>query len=508
MYKNRKVLLLIVLSLAIFKTNAQTVATTEGPVKIYHEEGLIKVYNIPYAQPPVKELRWKAPLSPLKRTEVWDGKGRNTVCAQVRNQVLFAPEPFGAVTGSEDCLYLDIVAPENRAKTHPVIVWIHGGSNKYGSKSDEAYDAEVLAKNTGAVVVKVNYRLGILGGLFLPDMYGDDSETTTGNYLLLDLIQSLKWIRSNIASFGGDASNITLMGESAGCIDIWGLLLSPLSHGLYHKVICSSGFPLIISKRKARRESKAALMKVLIKTGKVTREKEARQFLENVSSKELRQLLYNLDAETLVKTSESFTPALVDDGHVLKKHGLFVVNKSHTASVPMIVGTTQNEASYFLVSKGSGMSYNELWNAINEGNNIDKVERFVESEDYSDYWKKVESTTKKLLALVNFHYKRYNRINPNMYKYQFDVTPNNSPWKELLGSTHASDVIYLFGKEKFRDENFFVFLEPSDLDTFRAQVNGFHSFMKSFIETGVPGNVNGTTWGNWNRKPENILHVN
>ena len=112
------------------------------------------------------------------------------------------------------------------------------------------------------------------------------------------------------------------------------------------------------------------------------------------------------------------------------------------------------------------------------------------------------------MALVNFHYRRYNRFNPNIYKYQFDVKSDNSPWKELFGSTHASDIIYLFGKEKFRDENFFTFLEPSDLDTFRAQVKDFHSYIKNFIETGDPGNVNGISWNSWDRKPENILHIN
>ncbi|MEE1963926.1 carboxylesterase family protein [Allomuricauda taeanensis] len=503
----RGILLLAILGFVVIMANAQTISTTEGPVKVYNEEGLIKAYNIPYAQSPINELRWKAPQPPLKRTAVWDGKGRNTVCAQVRNQVLFAPEPFGEVTGNEDCLYLDIVAPEDRDKTHPVIVWIHGGSNKYGSKSDEVYDAEVLAKNTRAVIVKVNYRLGILGGLYLPQINDSTTETSAGNYLLLDLIQSLKWIRSNISAFGGDASNITLMGESAGCIDIWGLMLSPLSQGLYHKAICSSGFPLVVSKRKARKQSKAALMELLLKTGQANGEKEARHFLRGKNSQKLQKRLYNLDTKTLVKASESFSPKLVDDGYILKSHGLFAVKKSQTANVPMLTGTTKNEATYFLAGKGVGMSYSELWKAVNEGENIDKVEKFIESEDYSDYWKKAESTTKKLLALVNFHYKRYNRFNPDIYKYQFDVKPYNSSWKELFGSTHASDVIYLFGKEKFRDENFFTFLEPSDLDIFRAQVKEFHSYIKNFIETGNPGNVNGTTWENWNRKPENILHI-
>nr|WP_319571078.1 carboxylesterase family protein [uncultured Draconibacterium sp.] len=504
----REILLLTILGFVSIMANAQTILTTEGPVKIYYETGLIKAYNIPYAQPPINELRWKAPQPPLKRTSVWDGKGRNTVCAQVRNQVLFAPEPFGAVTGSEDCLYLDIVAPGNSEKLHPVIVWIHGGSNKYGSKSDEAYDAEVLAKNTDAVVVKVNYRLGILGGLYLPGINGSATELSAGNYLLLDLIQALKWIRSNISAFGGDASNITLMGESAGCIDIWGLLLSPLSQDLYHKAICSSGFPLVVSKRKARKQTKNALVELLLKTRQVTTEKEARHFIRKKNRKELQNLLYNVDTETLVKVSESFSPKLVDDGYVLKSHGLFAVKKSRTANVPILVGTTQNEASYFLLSKGTGMSYSELWRAINNGEHIGKIEGFIKSDAYSDYWRNVESTTKKLLTLVNFHYRRYNRFNPDIYKYQFDVKPDNSPWKELFGSTHASDVIYLFGKEKFQDENFFKFLEPQDVGYFREQVNSFHGYIKNFIETGEPGNVNGATWNNWNRKPENILHVN
>ncbi len=148
--------------------------------------------------------------------------------------------------GSEDCLYLNIWRPANRHDDLPVIVFVHGGSNVSGYTADPVYDGAALAKAAHAVVVTVNYRLGIFGFLNLPQLKsGVDPSEDSGNFALLDIIKALKFVRHNIERFGGDPHRVTLMGQSAGAIDVYALLTSPLvvnaHRKLFHRAVPLSG---------------------------------------------------------------------------------------------------------------------------------------------------------------------------------------------------------------------------------------------------------------------------
>jgi para-nitrobenzyl esterase len=191
--------------------------------------------GLPYAAPPVGELRWKAPQPVAPWKDVRQATAFGPRCPQVRifADMVFRDEP------SEDCLYLNVWAQET-AKGQPVMVWIHGGGFVTGSASEPRQDGERLAAR-GVVVVGINYRLGVLGFLSHPELTKESGRGASGNYGLLDQIAALQWVKRNIAAFGGDPANVTIFGESAGSFAVSALMASPLSQGLFHRAIGESG---------------------------------------------------------------------------------------------------------------------------------------------------------------------------------------------------------------------------------------------------------------------------
>ncbi len=202
----------------------------------------IRVFKgIPYAKPPVDNLRWKPPQAPVAWSGVRPATEFGHVCMQLpypETSLYFSP----AKPMSEDCLYLNVWtgAKSAAAERRPVMVWIHGGAFTRGSGALPTYDGELLASK-GVVVVTVNYRLGIFGFLAHPDLTRESDVKASGNYALLDMVKALEWVKQNIATFGGDPSKVTIFGESAGSFAVNLLQASPLARGLFHRVIGESG---------------------------------------------------------------------------------------------------------------------------------------------------------------------------------------------------------------------------------------------------------------------------
>lgn len=214
---------------------AQTVQTTSGHVRGVTEGGVEIYRGIPYAAAPVGDLRWMPP----KPAPAWKG-----VRDAAKYQPMCPQPPFGdaPITQpmSEDCLFLNIwTTPEADAGKKPVMVFIHGGAYEGGSGSDPLYDGATLAKK-GVVAVTLNYRLGTLGFLAHPALSAASTEHASGNYGMLDQIAALQWVQKNIGAFGGDASQVTIFGESAGGNAVMMLMASPLAKGLFSKVIAQS----------------------------------------------------------------------------------------------------------------------------------------------------------------------------------------------------------------------------------------------------------------------------
>jgi para-nitrobenzyl esterase len=207
------------------------VMTEYGPVQGASEAGLTVYRGIPFAAPPLGDLRWRAPQPHAK----WN---------EVRPAVKFAPDPYqgdGKGNVGEDCLYVNVWTPAKSADDRlPVLVWIYGGGFSFGSTSTPVHDGEHLARK-GVVLVSLNYRVGPLGFLAHPDLSAESPQHVSGNYGLLDQIAGLRWVQKNIAAFGGDPGKVTIFGESAGGISVSMLCASPLAKGLFRGAISQSG---------------------------------------------------------------------------------------------------------------------------------------------------------------------------------------------------------------------------------------------------------------------------
>jgi para-nitrobenzyl esterase len=213
-----------------------TVKVEQGLLEGKVEDGLTVYRGVPFAAPPVSDLRWRAPQPAVK----WQGVRQTDKYAPYCMQANVGPT-YTRSTASEDCLYLNVWTPAKTPKDKiPVLVWIHGGGFSAGANMEPLFDGDVVAKK-GVVLVNITYRLGILGFLAHPELSKETANHVSGNYGLLDQIAALKWIKKNIGAFGGDPNKITIFGESAGGISVSMLAASPLAKGLFEGVISDSG---------------------------------------------------------------------------------------------------------------------------------------------------------------------------------------------------------------------------------------------------------------------------
>lgn len=237
-----------VLAAGCDSSDLEKVRLDSGPVTGALEEvGDGEVWSfkgIPYAAPPVGDLRWKPPQPVAPWTEPLACTAFGPACPQPGASDSFYLDTLAVGAIDEDCLHLNVWSPAESAEEQlPVMVWIHGGSFETGSGSMALYDGQKLATG-GVVVVSINYRLGPLGFLAHPALSAESAEGVSGNYGLLDQIAALRWVQRNIAGFGGDPANVTVFGESAGAISILDLLVSPSAEGLFHRAIAQSGILL------------------------------------------------------------------------------------------------------------------------------------------------------------------------------------------------------------------------------------------------------------------------
>lgn len=241
---------------ASFAADAPRVTLAQGTLTGAGGDGISHFKGVRYAEPPVGALRWKPPVPVAAGTANLDASKPGAGCAQGKS-------PWGTPSTAEDCLFLNITVPGKPAEMgfwqrKPVMVFFHGGGFTGGS--GDVYDADALASENDVIVVTVNYRLGALGMFAHPALDGEDH--VVANYGLLDQQQSLRWVRDNIAAFGGDPGNVTVFGESAGAIAIYAHIASPLGAGLFQKAIIQSGAPADETLAAAEEQGKALAQKV------------------------------------------------------------------------------------------------------------------------------------------------------------------------------------------------------------------------------------------------------
>jgi para-nitrobenzyl esterase len=229
----------IALLLSAITAGAEPVKTKSGYVEGTTVAGSnVRVFKgIPFAAPPVGDLRWKAPQPPAS----WDGVRKATEYGPRCMQARVYDDMIFRDANSEDCLYLNVWTPaKSDTDRLPVMIWIYGGGFQAGSASEPRQDGERLAIK-GIVVVGFNYRLGVFGFLSHPELTAESPNHASGNYALQDQVAALRWVSDNIAAFGGDPGNVTIFGESAGSYSVSAMMATPLARGLFHRAIGESG---------------------------------------------------------------------------------------------------------------------------------------------------------------------------------------------------------------------------------------------------------------------------
>lgn len=327
---------------------ATRVETATGPVVGYVSDRGVKTWlGIPYAQPPVGDLRWR----PTRPVHAWRDPLASNKHPAWCTQVTTALDELegidkGQILGSEDCLYLSVYAPADATPNGalPVMFWIHGGSNMWGRA--EQYDPSELARRENVVVVVAQYRVGPLGYFQHPALRdaADGAAAGSANFAILDLIEALRWTRSNAGVFGGDSDNVTIFGESAGGQNVYALIVSPLSEGLFDKAITQSGIPQSTPLQWAMQGHK----------GVENPYPEAAQEITGSPEPTARELR-SVSAERIWRTylsdgAREGSPTMVDDGVTIPADGIraSLARSLVARDIPLIMGSNKEEAKYLL----------------------------------------------------------------------------------------------------------------------------------------------------------------
>jgi para-nitrobenzyl esterase len=389
----------------------------------------VRVYKgVPFAAPPVGDLRWKGP----KPAAAWPGVRAATqfssACYQTpypRASIYYLePEPM-----SEDCLYLNVWTAAKSNKEHrPVMVWIHGGGLTRGSGAVPFYDGEALAKK-GVVLVTINYRLGVFGFFAHPELSKESDRNASGNYALLDQIAALEWVHKNIQAFGGDPKRVTIFGESAGSWSVNYLMATPLARGLFQRAIGESGGAF-------------GVMKKLSEVEESGKKFAASQGADSIAA------LRAKPAEALLKASQtaSFPPNV--DGWLLPVDVYTIFAEGKQIDVPLIAGSNADEGKSLAPwpASGKAASFVEQSRA-RFGDKTDAflklypagsdeeaaASHYASFRDFSFGWQmrtcvRMQSKTGKSKAFL----------------YYFDRVPPG-PDSARYGAFHASEIAYVFG---------------------------------------------------------------
>lgn len=383
--------------------------------------------GIPFAQPPVGKLRWRAPLA----AKSWTG---------VRDAIAFGPPCVqGGATGAksrEDCLYLNVWTPAWPMKSPAaVMVWIYGGGNFAGAASDPTFNGENLARH-GVLLVTANYRLGVFGFFAHPELTKESPHHASGNYGLLDQLAALHWVHDNIAKFGGDPGNVTIFGESAGSLDINVLMASPLSKGLFQRVIGESGpivAPPSLAEAEKKGESVAAKLGI---TGPGSLAK-----LRSLSSEKLQ-----------AATGQGLAflgPTLgVDiDGWVFQESPLKTFAAGHEQRVGLLLGNNSQELQrpFFPMSGGLHAAIEKQYGPLADRafelyglSGAAEPHPDAELGSVMAQWATDSQFRCGTVAELVWH---THAGNPG-YEFQFSRA---APGREALGAPHGTEVPYVFG---------------------------------------------------------------
>ena len=507
--------LILFFCLAYAETDDDFIQTSSGKVLYQKTNGILLWEDIPFALPPVGNLRWKAPKEFNNPEIIIKPKTMNFCHQEIGGEIQEIYEE-----GTEDCLYLDIRAPITKKKDLPVMFWIHGGGNTSGHK--DFYDFSKLVKRQDVIVVSTNYRLGPLGFFTHPAINDLNSGIDqTSNFGILDIILALEWVNKNIESFGGNPNNITIFGESAGGHNVFSLLVAPQAKGLFHKAISQSGYTKSSTledaykskfyNQKKTSDSWTVLNKILIKENLVNDLNEADNYQEKSSKESLRNILYEADPQELINFyGDTFeTPLLTNDGIVIPKIGLLdaLGSDEYLYKVPTIAGSNKDEiklwiafSEYFLESEDTFLS---------KTLGIPKLK--IKDEDKYAFYSSIRAAGWQLRGVQEPLESIFNAGNNDVYAYRFDWDNLRDffigDFGEILGSAHALEIPMVSGDYKLAGEFKWIVYPRSPSRRFVSK--NMMNFWSNFARDGVPGySTNKIRWIKYNPSLDmSILHI-
>jgi para-nitrobenzyl esterase len=438
--------------------------TTDGGISVFK--------NIPFAAPPVGDLRWRAPQPAANWSGVRDASKFGPICMQ-------APRPKGMayekLPESEDCLSLNVWSPNTAPGTKlPVMVWIYGGAFRSGGSAMSIYDGMELAQH-GVIVVTFNYRLGWFGFLDLPTLAAEHPDEPHGNYGLLDQIAALKWVQANIASFGGDPSNVTVFGESAGGMSVNDLMVSPLSRGLFAKAISESGLGLIHTPTETEAQAAAAVFTEKTRAG-------------NDPAK-LRALPVASIVQATKDNVENGTTPMVD-GAVLPDQVSQLFSQGKIAKATYMAGSNSNEST---LMPFIGMTKDSLLNPL--GDKLAAVRAVYDADGKiadDEFVRQFFSDALFASGAQGFaHYAA--KAGDNAYVYHFryiaDALRKRDP-----GVGHGGEIIYVFGLHGFSQTPRGAMLTSFVTDKDKKMVGLVQDYWTNFAKRGDPNGADLPQW--------------
>ena len=482
-------LMALLLLLGLFTSAASAhgmdrVTVEQGVLQGEAGDGLAVFKGVPFARPPIGELRWKAP----QPAEKWPG---------VKMAREYAPAPIQAgdtPSGiSEDCLYLNIWTPAKSANEKlPVLVWIHGGGFSFGASSDPIFDGTELTKK-GVIVVTIAYRVAQLGFLAHPELSAESPNHVSGNYGLLDQIAALKWVRENIASFGGDPDNVTISGESAGGISVSMLAASPLAKGLLQKAISQSGGSFGPTRKiNYPGENLSTLAQA---------EKEGAEYVKQFGTTSIAKLR-KMQAETFIPARWSLPGGWpIVDGYVIPGDQYELYEQGRFNDVPVLIGYNSDEGASFMWNSDPAQFIDGIKTRF--GKFADSLlEAYPVSEDV------ITRTGRNLIrdAAFGWHTWSWAKLQSGtgtspVYFYFFDQHPEypeDSP-QFGHGSPHGQDIAYVFKH-----------LDPSHPDTTQSDLRlseSMATYWANFARHGDPNGKGVPEWPAFNIESQRVMYL-
>ena len=503
---NKYFYILILLSLFSLSSYADKeknfIQTSSGSIQGYVENKVVNFDDIPYAIPPVGLLRWKAPRELIAKNNIIYKKDGNH-CVQEPSSMGGAPG-LDILTGTEDCLYLDIKAPkQSSTELLPVMFWIHGGGNTSGLK--DIYNFSTMVNRHDVIVVTINYRLGAFGWFTHPAIQDQhEGIDKTSNFATLDIIEALKWVKNNIESFGGDPNNITIFGESAGGHNVLSLIVAPQAMGLFHKAISQSGYTTSVSKKHAHityidnpifNHTSNEVVKRLIPNS------------EKISSRELNKALYSLTAKEFFSEysdkSNLEVPLLTNDGIVIPKVGLekALKDSKYVKNVPFMAGSNRDEVKLWIAAAEYFVELD--FSAIGSILGIPRVK--LKNEDSFEAFNYYRSEAWKIRGVIEPITSLNIAGNLNTYAYRYDWDDHRrffiADFKKLIGASHGTEIPLITGNNDIVGGYGFLIYPSGPSKRFLSK--NMMLLWSNFAKNGAPGvSTNGIEWLSYNSLEE------